>query len=115
MGKEGLGDMNENGKELVDICALNGLSIGGTLFPHRRVHKATWRSPDGVTENQIDHILISQRWRTSMQDVRVKRGTIIGSDHHLVVASLKIKLAARKPFISTRRTFDVMKLRETGL
>ena len=46
MGKEGLGDMNENGKELVDICALNGLSIGGTLFPHRRVHKATWRSPE---------------------------------------------------------------------
>ena len=37
MGKEGLGDVNENGKELVDMCALNGLSIGGTLFPHKRV------------------------------------------------------------------------------
>ena len=57
-----------------------------------------------MTENQIDHILISQRWRTSLQDVRVKRGATIGSDSHLVEASLdlKIKLAARKPFISTR-------------
>ena len=99
-------------KELVDMCALNSLSIGGTLFPPKRVHKATWRSPDGETENQIDHILISQRWRTSLQDVRVKGGATIGSDHHLVVASLKIKLAARKPFISTRRTFDVMTLRD---
>ncbi|XP_068748920.1 craniofacial development protein 2-like [Montipora capricornis] len=89
MGKEGLGDVNENGEELVDMCALNGLSIGGTLFPHKRVHKATWRSPDGVTENQIDHILISQRWRTSLQDVRVNRRATIGSDHNLVVASLQ--------------------------
>ena len=112
MGKEGFGDVNENGEELVGFCALNGLSIGETLFPHKRVHKATWVSPDGVTENQIDHILISQRWRTSLQDVRVKRGATIGSDHHLVVASLRIKLAARKPFISTRRKFDVMKLRD---
>ena len=109
-GKEGLGDVNEYGEELVDLCELNRQSISGTLFLHKRVHKATWISPDGVTENQIDHILISQRWRTSLH-VRVKKGANIGSDHHLVVASLKIKLAARKPFISTRRTFDVMKLR----
>ena len=112
MGREGLGDANENGEELVDFCALNGLSIGGTLFPHKSVHKGTWISPDGVTENQIDHILISQRWRTSLQDVRVKRGATIGSDHHLVVASLKIKLAAKKPITNTRRKFDVMKLRD---
>ena len=26
MGKEGLGDVNENGEELVDFCALNSLS-----------------------------------------------------------------------------------------
>ena len=105
--------MNKNGEELVDFYALNSLSIGGTtLCPHKRVHKATWISPDGVTENQMDHILISQRWRTSLQDVRVKRGATIGSDHHLVVTSLKIKLAARKPFVNTRRNFDVKKLRD---
>ena len=72
MGNEGLGDVNENEEELVYFCALNGLSIGGTLFPHKRVYKAPWISPDGVTENQIDHILKSQRWRTSLQDVREK-------------------------------------------
>ena len=94
--------MNENDEELVDFCTLNDLSIGGTLFPHKRVYKATWIFPGGVTENQIDDIVISQRWRTSLQDVRVKRGATIRSDHHLVVASLKIKLAARKPFANTR-------------
>ena len=42
MGREGLGDVNENGEELVDFCALKGLSIGGSPFPHKRVHKATY-------------------------------------------------------------------------
>ena len=47
--------------------------IGGTIFPHNKVHKATWVSPDHVTENQMDHICIIQRFRRSLLDVRVKR------------------------------------------
>jgi hypothetical protein len=29
--------------------------IGGTIFTHKNTHKVTWRSPDGVTMNEIDH------------------------------------------------------------
>jgi exonuclease III len=36
MRKEGLGKMNENGELFTEFCGLNGLSIGGTLFAHRR-------------------------------------------------------------------------------
>ena len=52
----------------------------------------TWVSPDQVTENQIDHIGINKMFRRSLQDVRVKRGADIASDHHLVTARLKLKL-----------------------
>nr|KAG5704206.1 hypothetical protein BaRGS_012494 [Batillaria attramentaria] len=54
MGTHGLGQMNENGERFADFCALNQLVIGGSIFPHKRIHKATWRSPDHVTENQIE-------------------------------------------------------------
>ena len=73
MGTQGLGQMNENGMRFADMCALNQLVIGGSIFPHKRIHKATWRSPDNVTENQIDHICINQRFRRSCKDVRVMR------------------------------------------
>ena len=78
MGKHGVGSMNENGGLFADFCVLNNLVIGGSIFPHKKHHKSTWMSPDGRTENRIDHFAISRRWRTSMQDVRVKRGADAG-------------------------------------
>ncbi len=88
MGHFGLGDRNVNGELLVDFCAAHRLVIGGTLFPHRDIHKSTWISPDQQTANQIDHVIISKRWRGSLLDVRSKRGADIGSDHHLVVRTV---------------------------
>ncbi|XP_063681918.1 uncharacterized protein LOC134816852 [Bolinopsis microptera] len=83
---------NDNGTRLVDFCATNQLVIGGTLFEHKNIHKGTWRSPNGLTVNQIDHICIGKRFRQSLFDVRVCRGADIGSDHYLVLGLLKIKL-----------------------
>ena len=79
MGTERLGEMNENGVLFADFCAFNELVIGGNLFPH----KAMWASGDLNTENQIDHIAITRKWRNVLLDVRVKRGADIDSDHHL--------------------------------
>ena len=92
MGKHGVGVQNENGEPLAEFCTFNDLVIGGTVFQHKQIHKTTWTSPDGRTENQIDHITIGRKWRRSLLDVRVKRGADAGSDHHLVVADLKVKL-----------------------
>ena len=60
-------------------------------FPHKKVHKATWRSPDNVAKNQIDHICIARKFKQSLSDVRVRRGADAGSDHHLLVAAMKLK------------------------
>lgn len=92
MGTHALGEVNENGERFANLCALNNLVIGGSIFPHKRIHKNTWRSPDNLTENQIDHLCISKKFRRSLQDVRVRRGADVASDHHLVVARLKLKL-----------------------
>ncbi|EDO46312.1 predicted protein, partial [Nematostella vectensis] len=92
MGQQGLGKMNDNGERFADLCAASNLVIGGSVFHHRRIHKATWVSPDLSTGNQIDHLCIGKKFRRSLQDVRVKRGADVASDHHLLVARLKLKL-----------------------
>ena len=83
---------NDNGIRFVDFCAANELSIGGTLFQHKDIHKSTWRSPNGRAVNQIDHICISRRFRRSLIDVKVCRGADIGFDHYMVRGLLRSKL-----------------------
>ncbi|KAL5255627.1 hypothetical protein ACHWQZ_G011008 [Mnemiopsis leidyi] len=51
-------ESNDNGKRMLDFCAMHQLTIGGTLFEHKDIHKTTWRSPNGQTVTQIDHICI---------------------------------------------------------
>ncbi|RUS70732.1 hypothetical protein EGW08_021510 [Elysia chlorotica] len=92
MGTHGTGEENYNGKIFSELCRFNDLVFRGTLFPNKTIHKTTWISPNDKTENQIDHITISRKWRRSMHDVRMKRGADVASDHHLVAAVLKTKL-----------------------
>ena len=96
MGKHGCGTRNDNEERLIDFCLNNNQVIGGTLFPHKDIHKLTWKSPDGRTTNQIDHIIINNKWRRSLFDVKVYRGADVNSDHYLSKAAIKLKLR-RKP------------------
>jgi hypothetical protein len=72
----------------------------------------TWISPNGRDKNQIDHIIINGKWRRSLQDVRVMRGADVASDHHLVVANIKLKLKKTSTHVNVKRKFDVGKLQD---
>ena len=52
----------------------------------------TWTSPDGQHRNQIDYILCSQRWRSSIQLGKTRLGADCGSDHELLIAKFRLKL-----------------------
>ncbi|XP_032239018.2 craniofacial development protein 2-like [Nematostella vectensis] len=111
MGVYGCSTMNNNSELLADFCLNNDLVIGGTIFPHKNIHKLTWRSPDGRTLNQIDHIIINGKWRRSLLNVRVYRGADASSDHNLVVTSVKLKLRKVKKQVQQRKQLDAVKLK----
>ena len=96
MGKEGCGNMNENGERLAELCAAYNLVIGGTIFPHRDIHKLTQCSPNSGDRNQIDHLVINGTWGRSLLDVNVRREADVGSDHHLVMVYVKLKLRSTR-------------------
>ena len=88
MGRHGIGQMNESGERFAELCANNKFVIGGIIFAHKRIHKATWVSPDRITENQIDNFSVNKKFRRSLQDVCVKRGADAVSDHQLLVGKI---------------------------
>ena len=51
----------------------------------------TWTSPDGRHRNQIDYILCSQRWRSSIQSAKTRPGGGCGSDQELLIAKFRLK------------------------
>ena len=64
--KFGLGVWNEAEQRLIEFCQENTLVIANTLFQQHKRRHYTWTLPDGRHWNQIDYILCSQRWRSSI-------------------------------------------------
>ena len=90
-GKFGLGIQNEAGQRLIEFCQENALVIANTLFQQHKRRLYTWTSPDGQHQNQIDYILCSQRWRSSIQSAKTTRADC-SSDHELLIVKLRLKL-----------------------
>ena len=74
------------------FCQENALVIANTLFQQHKRRLYTWTSPDGQYWNQIDYIVSSQRWRSSIQSAKTKLGADCGSDHELRIAKFRLKL-----------------------
>ena len=71
-GKFGLGIRSEAGQRLIDFCKENALVIANTLFQQHKRRLYTWTSPPGWYWNQIDYILCSQWWRSSIQSAKTR-------------------------------------------
>jgi len=85
-----------------EFCQENTLVIANTLFQQHKRRLYTWTSPDGQYQNQIDYILCSQRWRSSIQSAKTWLGADCSSDHELLLAKFRLKL---KKVGKTTRSF----------
>ena len=74
-GKFGLGVQIEAGQRLKEFCQESTLVIANTLFQQHKRRLYTWTSPGGQHRNQIDYILCSQRWRSSIHSTKTRPGS----------------------------------------
>ena len=83
---------NGAGQRLIEFCQENALVIANTLFQQHKRRLYTWTSPDDQYQNQIDSILCSQRWRSSVQSANTRPGADCSSYHELLIAKFRLKL-----------------------
>ena len=76
--------------------------IANILFQQHNRRLYTWTSPDGQHQNQIDYILCSQRWRSSIQSEKTIPGADCGTDHELLFTKFRLELKKKG---KTTRTF----------
>jgi hypothetical protein len=87
---------NDNGVRVVNFAMSKNLAVKSTMFPHSNNHKFSWTSTVGRIYNQIDRILIDRRWHSSVLVAQSFKGADCGTDHYLVVAKFREKLAVSK-------------------
>ena len=89
--------------------------MGPFSHTERSIKSHGVRSPNGRDRNQTDHLMINGKWRSSLRDVKVRRGADIGSDHHLMTACLKLKLKGAGRPAKGRNRFDVAQLKHPNV
>jgi hypothetical protein len=89
-------ESNENGKRLINLAASKNMVIGTALFPHKDIHKTTWRFPDAHHFSQIDQLLVDSRHVPHLMDVRTHRCANVDSDHFLLVSRIRARISNAK-------------------
>lgn len=86
---------NDNGTRLINMAMSKELVISSTYFPRKNIHKHTWVFPNGLTKNQIDHVMISKKYMSCISNVRSYRGADADIDHYLIIAHFRIRLSSK--------------------
>ena len=84
----------ENKQIILSFLRLHPSTAFWTLVYHDGyfISSKVWTSPDGQHQNQIDYILCSQRWRSSIRSAKTNPGADCVSDHELLIAKFRLKL-----------------------
>ena len=99
-GKFGLGVQNKADQRLTEFWKENTLVRASTLFQQHKIRLYTWISSDGQYQNQIDYILCSPRWKSSIQSAKTRLGADCSSDILIDKFRLKLKKIGKttRPF-----------------
>ena len=107
VGPHGSGTRNINSSLLLNFARSRRLRIAGSWFQRSEPRRWSWYSNAGGVAKEIDHILVSTRWRI-LKNCRVYRSAeFFGTDHRLVVATLRLHLKTQR--ITRNITFSYIK------
>ena len=83
-------------------------------FSHTKISQDNMDIPrQRKTSGKSDHICVSRNWNKSLLDVRNKIGADIGSDHHMIMEVLRIKVQKVKRRMANRKKYNLGKLRDS--
>ena len=90
----GIGQINNGGIRFLDLAVGKGLRLMNSCFQRRRSWLTTFRS--GETETMIAYVLVNDKCRSSVKDVKVIPGEEIVSQHCLLLMDIVFKNQVRR-------------------
>ncbi|KAH1198785.1 Craniofacial development protein 2 [Glycine max] len=114
-GGFGLGEMNGEGKSILEFSEALDLSIANTWFKKREEHLITYKS--GGTCSQIDFFLIRKSDRKYCLNCKVIPGESLTTQHRVLVMDVRIRDRAkrRSPLVAPRIKWWHLKGEKQGI
>ncbi|KAL5187393.1 Craniofacial development protein 2 [Glycine soja] len=114
-GGFGLGEMNGEGKSILEFSEALDLSIANTWFKKRAEHLITYKS--GGTCSQIDFFLIRKSDRKYCLNCKVIPGESLTTQHRVLVMDVRIRDRAkrRSPMVAPRIKWWHLKGEKQGI
>ena len=109
VGQYGENAVNNNGERLIEMCHQYALKVTNSWFKHKNIHRYTWIQPTRGLKSIIDYVIVKQKTKLKVTDVRVKRGYVCGSDHFLLMANIHF------PYIGNREPKPDVPIQETRI
>ncbi|KAL5146330.1 Craniofacial development protein 2 [Glycine soja] len=111
----GLGEMNGEGKSILEFSKALNLSIANTWFKKRAEHLITYKS--GGTCSQIDFFLIRKSDRKYCLNCKVIPGESLTTQHRVLVMDVRIRDRAkrRSPMVAPRIKWWHLKREKQGI
>ena len=108
-GGFGYGDRNLEGERILELGLALDMVVCNTFFKKRDSRLVTYTS--GASKTQIDYIMVRNKDKKFVKDVKVIPGEEVVQQHQLLVCDFKVDKVkmARKPFVPKRK---VWKLKE---
>lgn len=114
LGRFGLGNMNENGLRLLQICTELDLAIGNTHFRTKSKYKTTWMHPRSKQWHLLDYVIVRRRDLQDLFKVKALRGANCWTDHRLVRAKVHFVVRQKRRFgeSAAPKKINVAKLKD---
>jgi len=95
VGPYGETRINDNGERLIDLCESHNLRITNGYFKHKMMRKHKWEQHTRNLKSIIDYIVVKQKSKFQIHDVRIQRGVNYGSDHCVIRTKVYLPIRGR--------------------
>ena len=98
---------------MLEFCKENKLVVMNTMFQQHPRRLYTWKMPGDRYRNQIDYIIVRNRFKNCFKNVQTYPGADVGSDHSLLMAKIQVQLKIpKRKMMAEQKDLDCLKTEE---
>ena len=95
LGPHGVGNINENGQRLLEMCTFHNLAVMNTFFKTKLRHAVTWKHPRSGHWHQLDLVIARCDSRRKFLHTRSYHSADCNTDHALVCSRIRLSPPSR--------------------